>query len=42
MMKIKLKETLPTELTKVPDVAIMHSKKVFGREGFLSEAPLRA
>ena len=42
MMTIKLKETLPTELTKVPDVVIMHSKKVFGREGFLNEAPLSA
>jgi hypothetical protein len=42
MMKIKLKETLPIELTTVSDVVIMHTSGVFGREGFLNEAPLRA
>ena len=42
MMKIKLKETRPTELTKASDVVIMHSNEVFGIEDLLYEAPLRA
>jgi len=32
MMKIKFKETLPIELTKVLDVVIMHSRKLFAEK----------
>jgi hypothetical protein len=38
MMKIKLKETLPTELTKAPDVLIMHRVGAFGYESLLNES----
>ena len=42
MMKLKLKEALPTDLTKAPAVVIMNCNGAFGCESFLSEAPLRA
>jgi hypothetical protein len=42
MMKVKLKETLPTELTKVPDVLIMQRGGAFGYESLLNESALRA
>ena len=38
MMKIKLKETLPTELTKAPDVLIIKQSEVFGCESLLNES----
>lgn len=42
MMKIKLKETLLTELTKASDVVIMNCNGGFGRESLLNEAPPKA
>jgi len=42
MMKIKLKQTLPTELTKAPDVLIMQRGGAFGCESLLNESDLRA
>jgi len=41
-MKIKLKETLPTELTKAPDVLIMKRGGAFGHESLLNESALKA
>ncbi len=38
MMKIKLKETLLTELTKAPDVLIMKRGGVFDCENLLNES----
>jgi hypothetical protein len=38
MMKIKLKETLPTELTKAPDLLIMQRGGAFGCESLLNES----
>jgi hypothetical protein len=38
MMKIKLKETLLTELTRAPDVLIMKPCGAFGHESLLNES----
>jgi hypothetical protein len=38
MMKIKLKETLATELTTAPDVLIMKRGRAFGYESLLNES----
>jgi hypothetical protein len=37
MMTLKLKETLPAELTKAPDVVIMNCSEAFDCDGLLSE-----